>query len=336
MKRVILVALIASLVLSLNVMEVAAFDKSSDIKVAWIGKTLNNPWWVHAYDLARAEAAKLGIDLISYLPEEEVDLEKQISMVEAAIQQNVHAIVISASSGEGVIPALKKANEAGITVINFDTAVADQSLVKAFICTDNETQAYRAGKYMCEKLGGKGEVALLEGLLTQSTGVERKAGFMKACAEYPEIKVVATAPAEWRSDLAMDATVNMLTAHPNIKGVFASNDQMAVGMVNGVYAVGKDPKDMILIGFDGILDAVELLDNGELSAFIAVPTLELGEMPVRLAVASVIHPEYEYERIMYGHASLVTRSFEEGFSDESLAEYAARVFPLRGVNKKGY
>jgi ABC-type sugar transport system substrate-binding protein len=128
----------------------------------------------------------------------------------------------------------------------------------------------------------------------------------------------------------------MLTAHPEIDGIFACNDQMAVGMVNGVYAAGKDPKDLILVGYDGILDAAKLVLDGELDAFVALPTREEGRMGVRLAITSLLHPEFEFPREIIFPGPRVTAEFEEGLTDDTIHEYISRVYPLMGVTDTGY
>jgi ABC-type sugar transport system substrate-binding protein len=306
------------------------------ISIAWIGKTLNNPWWVSVADFSEAEGKALGVNLTIALPQEEVDLEKQVAMIEAAIGKGVSAIIISASSSDGVIPAIQKARAAGIKIINFDTRISDATLIDAYVGANDEAGAYKAGKYICKKLNGQGEVGLLEGLLAQSTGKDRKAGFERAIAECPGIKIVAKTGAEWRSDLALNATQNMLTANPNIKAIFASNDQMAVGMINGVKAAGKNPKDYVLVGYDGILDAVNAVLAGDLTAFVALPNREEATMGVRLATAIVLNPSYKYTREIIFPGPLVTATFEEGSTDETIDEYAARQFPLRGITQKGY
>lgn len=226
-------------------------EDGTPIKIAWIGKTLNNPWWVSVADFAQKEAVALGAELTIALPQEEVDLEKQVTMVESAIQQNVDAIIISAASSDGIIPAIKKARDAGIKIINFDTRISDPGMYDAYVGADDVDGAYKAGKYICEQLGGTGKVGLITGLLAQSTGVDRKEGFMKAVAKYPGVEVVAEASGEWRSDTAANVTTNMLTASPDIQAIFACNDQMAVGMVSAIKTSGKE--DLILVGYDGIL-----------------------------------------------------------------------------------
>lgn len=311
-------------------------EKNEKINIEWIGKTLNNPWWISVSDYAKQTADNLGVNLSIAIPQEEVDLEKQVAMIEAAIQKKADAIVISAASSDGVIPAIKKAKEAGIKIINFDTRISDKSVIDAFVGGDDEAGAYKAGKYICEQLGGQGEVAIITGLMAQSTAVDRHAGFMRACSEYPGIKVVAEQGAEWSSDKAADVTTNILTANPNVKAIFACNDQMAVGMVNAAKAAGKSADDLILVGFDGILDAVNMVMDGDLDAFVSLPNLDEGAMGVKLAAALVMNDDYKYDREILYDCTLVTGKYIEGFTDQTIYEFTAERFPLRGVTEKGY
>jgi ribose transport system substrate-binding protein len=319
--------------------EAEAFVKKADgtpIQIAWIGKTLNNPWWISVADFAKKEAESIGVKLTIALPQEEVDLEKQVAMVEAAILRNVDAIIISASSSHGIIPAIKKARRAGIKIVNFDTRISNPKMIDAFVGGDDVKGAYKAGKYICKKLNGKGEVGLITGLLAQSTGVDRRKGFLQAMNECPGIKVVAEASAEWRSDLAANITENMMTAHPKIKAIFACNDQMAVGMANTIKAKGYAPKDLVLVGYDGILDAVNMVLKKELDAFVALPNLAEGAVAVRLATALVINDDYRFNREMIFDTPLVTNDLVPGHTDWTIYEFAAQTFPLKGITKKGY
>lgn len=306
------------------------------IKISWIGKTLNNPWWISVADFAKKEADNLGVELQIALPQEEVDLEKQAAMVDAAIQQNADAIVISATSSDGIVSSLAQAREKGIKIVNFDTRISDPSIYDAFVGGDDVAGAYKAGKYICEKLGGQGDVAIITGLLTQSTGVDRREGFLKACSEYPGINVAAEAGAEWKSDLAADETTNLLTENPNLKAIFACNDQMAVGMVNAAKAAGKAPDDLVLVGYDGILDAVNLVISGDLDAFVALPNLDEGAMSVKLATALILNPDYKFNREINYDCICVSKEFLEGVTDMTVYEYATERFPLRGITDTGY
>ncbi|WP_163536314.1 sugar ABC transporter substrate-binding protein [Gracilibacillus sp. YIM 98692] len=303
--------------------------------IAWIGKTLNNPWWVSVADFAEQEAENLGVNLTISLPEEEVDLGKQVAMVESAIEKQTDAIVISATSSDGIIPAIEKARNEGIKIVNFDTRISDPSMYDAFVGADDVEGAYKAGKYIAEQLNGEGKVGLITGLLAQSTGIDRKEGFMKAMEEYPGIEVVAEASGDWRSDLAADATTNMLTAHSDIDAIFASNDQMAVGMASAAEAEQR-AEDLILVGYDGIIDAVDLVLEDDLDAFVALPNIDEGVMGVRLAAALVANPDFEFNREVIYPTSLVTKENIEGLTDQTIYEYIAERFPLFGITDKGY
>jgi len=310
-------------------------ENRTSINVAWIGKTLNNPWWISVADFAQREAKNLGVNLTVSLPQEEVDLDKQVAMVEQAIEKKMDAIIISAASSDGIVPALKKAKDAGIKIVNFDTRVSDKSVIDVYVGADDVEGAYKAGKFIAERLGGKGKVGLITGLMAQSTGVDRREGFMKAMSEYPGIEVVAEASADWRSDLAADVTTNMLTAHPDIDAIFASNDQMAMGMVSAVKSAGK-LDDIILVGYDGILDAVKLVLDGSLDAFVALPNIDEAVMGPRLAAALVLNEDFKFEREIIYDTVLVTKDFIEGLTEQTIYEYTAERFPLFNLTDKGY
>ena len=114
---------------------------------------MNNPWWISVSDFAQQTADNLGVDLTIAIPQEEVDPEKRVSMIEAAIEKKVDAIVVSAASSDGVIPAIKKAREAGIKIVNSDTRISDTSVIDAFVGGDDVVGAYKARRYICEQLG---------------------------------------------------------------------------------------------------------------------------------------------------------------------------------------
>ena len=337
MKKLLAVALVALLGVSAVARaedRVITKKDGKPIKISWIGKTLNNPWWIACADSATLEAKNIGVDMKLALPQEEVDLEKQVTMVESAIEQGVDAIIISAASSDGIIPAIRKARDAGIKIINFDTRISDPKMYDAYVGADDVLGAYKAGMYMGAKLGGKGTVGLITGLLAQSTGVDRRKGFLDAMQNFPGIKVVENT-AEWRSDLAANVTTNMLTANPDMKGIFACNDQMAVGMVSAVKTDGLNPKDMVLIGYDGILDAVDMMLKGDLAADVALPFQEEGQIGVRMAVALILNSDYNFTREMICDGPLVTLAVEDG-TGMTIHEYVTKFFPLRGITEKGY
>lgn len=307
----------------------------SDIKVAWIGKGLNNPWFVHIADLAAREAEALGISMSIDMVTEQVDLDKQVALIEAAIERGDDAIVISATSGEGVIPSIQKARDAGMKIVNFDTRIADPEMYDAFVGCDDYAGAYKAGMFIGEQVQ-EGEVAIITGALQQSTGVDRRAGFMDAMENFPNITVVSEAGAEWRSDLAVDVMQNILTANPNVKAVFACNDTMATGAVSAIQAAGKQPGDIIVVGMDGTQEVCDYVLEGWVTADVALPTQDEAVMGPRLACALIMNPDYEFDREILYDTPLFSKEFYEGHTDMTIYEYMSQVFPLYGVTTGGY
>jgi len=207
-------------------------------------------------------------------------------------------------------------------------------MLDAFVGADDVYGAYKAGKYIAEQVGGRGTVGLITGLLAQSTGVDRREGFLRAMAEYPGISVVEHS-ADWRSDLAANVTNAMLTTNPDIKAIFACNDQMAVGMASAVRSADKR-NGMVLVGYDGILDAVNLVLDGGLDAFVALPNIEQAQVGVRLAVAKLLNDNYNFTREMIFPTPLVTYDVVPGHTDRTIFEFTAMTFPLRGITSTGY
>ena len=116
MKKVLGIVLVALMLMPASL--VFAAESKAVMDVYWIGKTLNNPWWISVADFAQKEANALGVNLTIAIPQEEVDLERQISMIEAAVESGAKALVISASSSDGVAPAIKAARDAGLVIVN--------------------------------------------------------------------------------------------------------------------------------------------------------------------------------------------------------------------------
>lgn len=305
------------------------------ISVEWIGKAVSNPWFMKVEAYASREAKTLGVNFNSNFVNEQVDIEQQIAKIESAVANNADAICISVCDSEGAIPALKKAKDAGIKIINFDTRVSDKSVIDAFVGTDDVLGGYMAGEYICKKLNGKGKVAVVNGTFTQSTGVDRYEGFKQACLDYPDIEIVADPEADFDADKAASATSNILAANPDVDAIFATADMMAVSMANVVKSSGINSDDIILVGFDGTQDSCNLLLAGDLDAIVALPEVDEAVMPVRVANILSNNEEFMFDREIIYEPQLVTLGEEED-TDYTVYEFLAERFPLYGVTDTGY
>jgi ribose transport system substrate-binding protein len=258
-------------------------------RVAMVFKTLNNPFFIDMQKGAQAAAQQLGVSLTVQAAEREVDVEKQMQIIENLIQTEVDAICVTPSGSREIIPAIAKANAAGIPVIIVDTRL-DGSAAQAaavefatFIGSDNYEGGRVAGRYMAELLQGNAKVAILEGIPGHETGDARLRGFRDAVQDTPGIQVVASQPANWERDQGFGVCQNLLQAHPDLSAIFACNDMMALGAMEAVAAAGKTGQIKI-IGFDAITDARQAIAAGTLAASVAQFPSDMGRLAVESAV----------------------------------------------------
>jgi ribose transport system substrate-binding protein len=261
---------------------------NSSQSIALVLKTLNNPYFIEMQKGAREAAEKLGVNLIVQAAEREVDVEKQMQIIENLIQSKVAALCITPSGSREVVPAIVKANQANIPVLILDTRVDPETLrtsgarIAGFIGSDNLEGGREAGKYVAKKLGGKGKVAILEGIPGHETGDSRLKGFREIIAQHPGIEIVSSQTANWERDQGYNVFQNMLQAHPEIQALFACSDLMALGAVEAIAAAGRSGK-IIVVGFDAFTEAREAVQKGTMNATIAQSPAEIGKMAVENA-----------------------------------------------------
>ncbi|WHH61013.1 sugar ABC transporter substrate-binding protein [Petroclostridium sp. X23] len=260
------------------------------LQIALIPKTLNNPFFISMEEGAKKAADEFGVDLIVQAADREVDVEKQMQIMENMITKKVDAILISPSGSKEIVPAIKKANDAGIPVLIVDTKV-DEAAAKAegaktatFIGSDNYNGGQLAALYMIEQLKGKGKIAVIEGIAGHETSDARVGGFKDKIKESaPEIEIVASQTAQWERDKGYDVFQNILTANPDVQGVFAASDLMALGAVEAIAQAGKTG-EIIVLGFDASDDAKTAIKEGTMNGSIAQYASEMGKLGVEKAV----------------------------------------------------
>lgn len=253
-----------------------------DIRIAFVVGSLDNPYWITMRDAATAEAAKEGIQLTYLGIPKEADIDRQIAIVEDMITQKVDVLVLAPAGSKELIPAIQQANAANIPVICVDRGAEGGKLLTV-IATDNVQGAKLGAEYLAKALGGKGNVAILEGIQAIAPGRDRRQGANEGFAESPGIKVVASQPAEWRQDLGESATENILTANPDLNGLFASNDQMGLGAVQAIAAAGKSDQVKV-VGYDAIDPALQDVKDGKMIATVKQFPEKMGELGVQYAV----------------------------------------------------
>ena len=258
--------------------------------IAFVPKALNSPFWAEMQQAAEREAVAQGVHLVSLAADRETDVERQYQIIENLIQQKVDAILLSPAGSRELVPAIRKANDAGIPILLLDTridqAAADSvgARVLTFIGSDNFEGGAVAGRYLAAALGGKGNVAIIEGISGHETADRRRLGFLKGVEAHPGIRVVASQTADWERARAYAVAENLLQAHPDLDAIFAANDEMALGALEAAAAAQRLQR-VHVIGFDAISDALANIASGRLLGSVAQFPGEMGRLGVHYAAA---------------------------------------------------
>ncbi|MFI8927712.1 substrate-binding domain-containing protein [Streptomyces sp. NPDC053474] len=255
-------------------------SSGTSTKVGLSLSTLNNPFFVQMKQGAQAEAAKAGVDLT--VTDAQNDASQQANQLQNFTSGNMKAVIVNPVDSDAVGPAARAANKAGIPVVAADRGV-NKADVATLVASDNVAGGRQAAKALADKLGGKGEVVVLQGTAGTSASRERGRGFAEGIKAFPGIKVVAKQPADFDRTKGLDVMTNLLQSHGGVDGVFAENDEMALGAVKALG--GKAGTSVSVVGFDGTPDGLTAVADGTLYASVAQQPKELGRIAVRNAVA---------------------------------------------------
>lgn len=244
------------------------------------GPGAGNPFWAAVEKGALETAAAWGLDVSVMSPPAESDVQSQIAQIEDAIAQGVAGIALAPTDPAALAPVVEEARAQGVQVVFVDTMGSNEGVT--FIGTDNMAGAALAAQYLCDALDDGEQVAILQGIITQSTGQARATGShdgLAACA----LEIVSEIPADWDTAKAQQAVEDILTAYPELDGIFASNDNMALGAVEAVKQAGL--LDAItIVGFDANPNAADAVLAGELEATIAQAPYNMGKFGVESLV----------------------------------------------------
>ena len=244
---------------------------ASKPRVALIMKSLANEFFLTMENGAKAhqKAHAADYDLLANGIKDELDVSKQIDLVDQMIAQKVDAIVIAPADSKALVPVCKKAQQAGIIVINidnqFDQGVLAQSGVKfPFVGPDNRKGAKAVGDYLATRLKTGDKVVIVEGAPNAFNAVQRRLGFEDAMKE-AGVSIVSSQSGYWETDKANQLVAALITEHPDLKAVLCANDSMALGAVAALRAAGKLDQ-VLVVGYDNIAAVQRLLKEGKVLA----------------------------------------------------------------------
>ena len=281
--------------------------ESQNIRILVTPQSVVASFWVTVKAGADSAGKELGIDVIWKGPPTEADVDNQISILEDYINQGIDAIVLAALDSK---PIVKRAVSRNIPMILIDSGI-DSDDPASFIATDNVLGANMAARMLAKLIGFRGKVALIPFFPGTSTSIHREKGFKDEIAKYPDIELVAVQYSQNDMAVAMAVTENILTAFPDIDGIFAANEPGAIGASQAILARGLAGKVKI-VGFDAAPNEIDALKKNIIQALIVQNPFKMGYLGVKYAV-DVIHGKKVPERVDTG-VTVVTN--ENLYNDE--------------------
>lgn len=228
--------------------------KPHPLKIGISFQTLNNSYLVLMKKSLEEAAAEIGAQVL--VTDARNNVSKQVNDIEDMLQENIDILLLNPADSVGVQSAVMDAKEKGVVVVAVDAQASGP--VDSYVGSKNYDAGYMAGKYLAEQLGGKGDVAILDGIPVVPI-LERVKGFEAAIKEHPEMKIVTRQNGHQDRATALNVTENILQSAPTLKGLFSVNDAGALGAIAAIDASGKDVK---MVSVDGYPEAVDIIAKG--------------------------------------------------------------------------
>ena len=259
-------------------------------EIAVIVKEATSSFWqnveVGASDAEKELVAQGEQIKVSFLgPAAETKIEEQVNLVENAINRNVLAIVLAPSSPDALVPAVKKANEAGIPVVIVDSLLNYEEGYVSFLATDNRAAGVLCAEELIKRAGTEGKVAVMSYVPGDGSEIGRVGGFIDTIEEKTDMEIVG--PFYSQSDMvtALNQTTDVLAANPDLTAIFGANEPTAIGMGRAIEQAGLAGQ-IVAIGFDGNKDLQEMVRNGTLQGIAVQNPYRMGYDGVKIALAA--------------------------------------------------
>ena len=255
--------------------------------IALVSKGFQHQFWQAVKSGAESKAAELGVTVTFDGPASETEVDSQLQMLQAAIDKKPDAIGYAALDPEACVSLMDAAKAAEIPVVQFD-AGCNSDYPLSIAKTDSLGAGALAADHMAELIGGKGEVGIVGHSQINSTGVERRDGFVdQMAAEYPDITIVDIQYGDGDHLKSADIAKAMIAAHPDLKGLYGTNEGSAIGIVNAVGELGLAAGELTVIGFDSGQAQMDAITNGLMAGAITQNPIGIGEATVQAAFDAI-------------------------------------------------
>ncbi|MEX1663620.1 sugar ABC transporter substrate-binding protein [Thioclava sp. 15-R06ZXC-3] len=266
-----------------------AFAGAASAEKIKIGITQNNVGvdsYQTTYEKAFKAAAAADPNVEVVVLDAGGDVARQIAQIQDLTQQKVQAIIIWPTNGKAVVPAVRKAHDAGIPVVITNSNIAEEGMpyIAAFSGPNNIEQGQEAADMMCKALNNKGDIVQIAGKPGYTTAIEREKGFEDQLAKVcPEVKIMDTQPGDWNREKSQRVMEDFLVKYPKIDGVYAADDNMGVGALNAAKAAGR-AKDIKFIGATNFAVGYEAMAKGEYYGSVYQSPVDDAENALKTAI----------------------------------------------------
>ncbi len=261
----------------------AGCNRGQQRRIAVIPKGTSHLFWLSVEAGAKAAGKQLNVDVIWNGPAQETEYDRQMQILDSFIAQHVDGIVLAAAERKALVTPVERAAQQGIPLVVFDSGV-DTTKYTSFIATDNVEAGRLGGRTLGKLLGGKGKVAMIMHTPGSRSTMDREVGFREVIGkEFPQIKIVAEQYGLSDRAKALAASENILTANPDLDGIFASAEPSSVGAALAIKSRGLSGK-VKMIAFDSSEGLIEDLKGGTIDAMVVQDPFKMGFEAVKLLV----------------------------------------------------
>lgn len=261
-------------------------------EVAVIVKTTSSNFWQNVNRGAQAGMEGLDDYTMSFDgPASESDIAAQVNMVDNAINRGVAGIVLAPSDPEALVPSVQRAYESGIPVVIIDSMLAEgaEQYYQAFLSTDNKAAGELMAQTMIDAIGNEGEIAIMSYVPGVGSEIGRVGGFTDYIEANSSIEIVSTLYSQSQMATALNQTTDILSAYPELDGIFGANEPTAVGMGRAIVQAGREGS-LVALGFDGNEDLQQFVRDGVLEAIAVQGSFQMGELGVQ-TIANILAGE---------------------------------------------
>ncbi|KNH05143.1 Ribose ABC transporter, periplasmic ribose-binding protein RbsB [Candidatus Burkholderia brachyanthoides] len=255
-------------------------------EIAVIVKTVNSNYWQNVQKGANAAIADAkGYTMTFQGPASESAITDEVNMVVNAVNRHVAGIVLAPSDPDALVPAIKKAWEAHIPVILIDSTISDsgKQYYQSFLSTNNEKAGEMCAKTLIDRVGQSGKIAIMSYVPGAGSEVSRVGGFRKYITDHSKLQIVGPFYSQSQMATALNQTTDVLSANPDLKGIFGANEPTAIGVGRALKQSGRAGK-LVAVGFDGNEDLQGFVRDGTVQAIAVQGSWQMGYKGIQTVV----------------------------------------------------